>query len=296
MDLDELNEELKKLDKEQEKLSEKVNYHESAKKILLKKFINENYSMSDRVNKLIREIKYYYREQNSLEDLWNSLYELYNISFNGIIGGRIETDITINVGISYVDEKKLWINSKGLATRERPWYGSYDEDTLPTRCMDATIAMKIIKKYPNIRKFIKRDDKKEIFDAFHKCLKNWADMPVTDDEFIDYKISTIHTNSNSSHGLSSVDLKIKSFIEIYSGTDMFRLKFTDNKNTWQGIRINLASNFTEEEEFILSQLPDEVLDIMEKRLNSYKKVQKKNSKLYSELRDKISPHILHRLI
>jgi len=237
--------------------------------------------------------------QNSSRELYASLRNLYNIAFHGIVSGRVQTNIEIPDKIKRYDwNKELWINSRGLAFKPTDSYYSWRaKDRSATVCVDFSAAMDIIIKYPRIEDFIPKEEKKEIFRAFRKCLIDWKqEMEHKPLDIKGQNISVLHVEDSYHTGVNNVSVLEGNNIQVTLYGDMFSISIYD-KNNWRSLdSFYIQEKLPPRERHIIQQFSDEVYDSIKKYILKYKDAHEHNRKLYNVLREEISPYIMHRMV
>ena len=171
--------------------------------------------------------------QNSSRELYASLRNLYNIAFHGIVSGRVQTNIEIPDKIKRYDwNKELWINSRGLAFKPTDSYYSWRaKDRSATVCVDFSAAMDIIIKYPRIEDFIPKEEKKEIFRAFRKCLIDWKqEMERKPLDIKGQNISVLHVEDSYHTGVNNVSVLEGNNIQVTLYGDLFSISIHNENN------------------------------------------------------------------
>lgn len=297
--IEDVNKKIEELDLEKDKLENQINDIKEKKEKITEKFIIDNTNEVEGLESLIDEVNTYMRGENSLSNIRNSFRELYFKSFHGIISGRIETNIKISDKVKESTwEKELWLNSRGLAFKpnDRYYYWSYRQhDKDATKMMDDFKAiLYIVERNPDIEDYIKKEDKKEIFRAFRKCALAWRDIDLKDNE-IKLNTNRIKIENNYSEGIQDLSIINYDKMRVSIESDLINLNFS-KKDAYYGYRIVLGAGLSDDDRFMLGQLDDRAIGLLEDIIDNVKKVYENNSKAYSKFREEVSPYILHRLI
>ena len=303
MNIDELNSELERLSKQQTLLIEEIEDIKKEKITIKNEFLNTKLENLERFEDLSRDIDLFL-DNNPIWSLKDDLEKLYRLAFHGIVHGRIETSIKMPDTVKGTEmEDNLWINSRGLAFKPNDdfWRWTYRERNNATKCIgNFDSIFLLIKDYPKIENSIKKQDKKEIFRAFHKCFKKWKPIQVYRLK-ITQDIKGIDGKSGYDTGLKDISIKELNTIEVELERSL-GFRFTDGSH-WSTFSSCSIYNINDKEDgmslenkFLLSQISDENFQKILDYVNKYKDLVKHNKKLLNELRVEISPHIMHRMV
>jgi hypothetical protein len=296
-EIKEFNNRIRELTDKQLNLQAEVTKMSEQKEKMKDKFIKSKTKDVNKIMELNDDVIKYISGDNSPLNLYRDLEKFYHISFHGIVHGRVETAIKFPKDMKRYDwEDNIWINSRGIAFKpnERYW-GYYRKKTDATKCLyDFSNVMNIIMNNPKLVNSIKKKDKKEIFNAFYKCIKNWKSIDK-DRIKIKQDIYGIGESSNYNIGLDEISIIKMNNIVVSIGSNLSIHVSQDN--TWGKDRyITVDDDIDNKDKFILEQINEESLEKIEKFVNDIKKTLDYNKKLFNQLREEISPHIMHRLI
>jgi len=297
-DIDKVNKEISDITEKQKRMETEIESLKVDKKTKRRLLIDKNTGDITKALSLNEDIAYLITGENSLSNLWNELYRLYDKSFHGIVTGRINTELLLPQDLQKYDrDKEIWINSRGVAFKPNDNYFSYyakKDDS--TKCFrNLTEIYRIIKLRPRIEDFIEKEDKKDIFKAFHTCFNKWRFPP---DRTLKLNQDIYIVNQDSNYNTGVTRLYTTKLDEITIRLDSSFNIMVNEKNNWRNDhRINFNSEkLSSQDKFVLSQLTDETLNEIEIFLNKFIKVHNYNQKLFNELRTEVAPHIMHRMI
>jgi len=300
MDIDEkiseINKKFVELTNEQRELKNRVSALVDNKRELKKNFIIgliDNKNELDDIFKISNEIN---GGEKNITELDNLLVKLYNKAFHGIVHGRIKTTYKFTEEDKRRDwENNIWINSRGIAFKPIPSY--WNNHTDATKMLwDTNLAFKIIKEHPQLTRFIKRDDKKEIFKAFRKCLLGWKSFKDIKDSIYEHTTNLIKTDDDYSLGISGLSSRQYEKVKIISNISGITIKFMDDSGSYYGHNVKLWNDISPRDLYMVSQLTPEMYEDIRNRLEESSKVFENNKKLYAQLMEDVSPYILHRVI
>jgi hypothetical protein len=230
------------------------------------------------------EIAKTFTRENSSNELYRSLNRLYNISFHGIVSGRVATTVTFpDVLKRYGWSNELWINSRGLAFKPNEHYYRWrNHDTNATICIDFDVAVNMIKQHPEIENFIPKEEKKEIFKAFHNCLSSWKFPDKDINATLTIKglnIIILETSSGYSSGVNAVTKKDCDILSIRPYGEGFYIEIS-KKDTWNNhLSFTLGDTLETKQKFAVSQFSDDVIKQIKVFLQGFKDSQEHNRKL-----------------
>jgi len=299
-DIEDFNKDIKKATKEIENLKKRIEEIKGEKKDLKSLFLRERTDINEKLNSVSGDILKYLSGDESFAELEKSLHKLHDIAFTGIVGGRVKTDIPLPKGMQrYNYSPEIWINPRGLAFKwkesDSRWEPEYYKRT---KCFSDWNEIKIlIRDNPKLVDFIKHEDKKKIFNAFYKCLKDWKELSAIKKEW-EHNVIIPNFEHGYEIGISECNISETTKIKAYLTYRGIKLDFKDrNDSYYSRVSVDLASEeLTETELFILSQLNEDIIEGIKDIVKEVKKIYDKNYKLYKELNDEIAPYIFQKMI
>jgi len=296
-DMEKLNENISSLCNKIEEHKEKIKILVNDKREKADEFLKNGIDIPDSLMEVSKKIEKYLSGDNSYENLRKSLRKLYDTSFNGIVGGRIKTNVTLPDNLKhYNHEDNLWINTKGLSFKWKESKSYWEPEYYKrTKCFtDWKDIKQLIVDNPKLTKFIKRSDKKKIYTAFYNCLKDWKELYGIKKEW-NYKIYIPKFEEGYSNGITSASFKEATRIKATLNYRGIRLDF-DGGGYYSSKQIDLGSELDLEELYILSQLNEEVIKGINGIVNEVKGIYDKDLKLYETLKNDLAPYIFQRMI
>jgi hypothetical protein len=294
----EVNKTIIDITNKQKSIKEEIEILNKKKEELTRNFYKESYAPRiDKILKLQDKLQKY--NNPKCEDIKNSIWELYKISFNGITTGRIETPFIVPENHrGYRFQDKIWFNPKGLALKQRPGY-CYGRNVDRTYCITHFESLEyIFRNFPTLKDSLKNPNKKEIFDCFVRCFNVYKDLQALKDNEWEINVKILDENSSySTIGIEGVELKDSDRIQTHMYGYELMLSFNHSTRAyWTGHRINISHELSDLDLFVLSQLSDEVLDKIEKVIDNLLSFHDNNLKAYETLKEEVSPYILQRII
>lgn len=300
-----IKEDIKKLDKKIKEISmkqqKKQDEIEKLKKdkVTLREDFYKNYSKKSKYFDEIRDdVEKYVTGDTSLSELNREIQKLYHIAFNGIIGGRVKTNIKFPSYVSkWNSEDEIWINCKGIAYKPKELRSWVTTETR-TKCLwDWEEISKLIIDYPNLKRYIKRKDKKKIFTHFRDCLVGWKHIKIKEISHPQVIYIPTFNKSWASTGYTGCSIQEKDKIIIkLNELSRIRLQFKKGNVDYDSYIIGLDKHMDLQQEYILNQLSKDTIGEMKKLIEEVKDVYEHNKKLLDKLKYDISPYIIHRLI
>jgi len=285
-DINNINKKLEELNNKIKEYEKDIASIESAKESIINNFISSEIGDLDRFYSLVERYNQVTRGDLSYNNIVSKIKYYYEIAFNGIVKGKVNTNTTFR-------NTDIWLNSKGLARIPYHYY------TDRTKCYTNIYQIaKIIKNNQAIRYSIPNKDKRKIFDIFYNFF-NSCDIEIEylnaskRFENLHFEYYYINGDIYSNRNLSLTKLK-------YDGVEVkildYSLYFTFfKKDGYKLVSIAIRNDLNYNELHIISQLPSSVYDYIEKVINELENKSTDLLKKVEKLKSDLSPYILHKI-
>jgi len=277
--------------KNQGKLKREIESLKSYKyKIINDEVYKDNKETIKEINKMFKDFSKVIKGDDSIDKLNNNLRDIFKRCFKNWVSKRFITNIKIikehaNNTYGYTSNKpNLIVNKYGFG-----FFPSYiDRTNYVTNTSDI---INILKNYKDVKKYIFKPDKKQIYKIFMKYIPKMESVNYDEFRIPNLNIELVKLNENSSNGISKIEIHQKDTITIeYHNYYGWTLRITDSKKYDYSERtIRFKDALDDGDKLMLSQIPKESLEKLKAFITKLSKDTKQNWKYYDLMTKELEP-------
>ena len=287
-DIKEINKYLSKITNKQDKLNEEIIKLADEKNIFMSSLIGDDFKEIIDLTSRIGSLSY-----EKINDLNSRFVRAYKQCILRVFPERVMTKFKYPKGCSVDSENNIVVNYYGIGY---PSYIYNSDEYITRHVFDLPTLIKVYSQEPNLRKFVGNMKKKyDIYDAIAEACKDWKLYKCNTKLYEDvgnYQALEIDKFYDE-RGINNVYNKPYKYLEINESNNKIRidLKPTTSSYYWQNKIIYIDGNQSIEDYYLLYQLPDEAIKIMNEYVDKSSSYYLNNCKVYEKMERKLLPYL-----
>ncbi len=257
-----------------------------------------------KVKDLSERLRVVKKDFDNYDSLEKRLMNIYQKSFKYMVNKRLITPLIYKEhkrnGWNYVHGNLVVLNTKGLAHITQ----NYDKYDWAYHLTNMTDIVHAINDFPEIAKYIKKDNMKEVFKIFRRNLKKWVIYKFPDfyNQTQNKPYSLIDVKRKEQFGkVCEIETYTRQGIRIKKDYQGFYVSVTDNIQSgysWGGTRILIGeeNGLSEEQLHLIAQFPDEIVNGIEDYVKTLEKTKGNNEKVLEDIKEEVKPYLMASIL